>query len=252
MRALLPQPISDVDDQYLLQRYSAGQRPFVRFNFVSSMDGSAQADGLSEGLGSAGDRRIFSLLRRFADVVLVGSGTVKAEGYEGSLVSAEDIAWRTGHGLSPQPVLALVSRSLDMDPEAEVFTQTPVPILLFSTVAASAAQREAFGENVELIQVSRTAGGCDPQEIIEQLQQRGHGFIHCEGGPHIFGQFAAAGAVDSACISYSPVLVAGEGLRIAVHERSTFQKYALHTLLEEDGMLFCDYRLKESAESPQE
>ncbi|MGJ3403506.1 pyrimidine reductase family protein [Glutamicibacter sp. Je.9.36] len=252
MRALLPQPADQVDDQFLLERYSSEHRPFVRFNFVSSIDGSAQVDGLSKALGSPGDQRVFALLRRLADVIMVGAGTVRAEGYEGQLLSAEDIAWRIEHGLPPQPVLALISRGLHLEPTAPVFAQSPVPVLLFTSVQVTDEQRRSFGPNATLVQVSETEGGCDPTEIIAYLHSKGYGFIHAEGGPHVFGQFASAGAVDSVCISYSPVLVAGDGMRIAVHNRQAFHAFELHSLFEEDSMLFCDYRLRKSAGSPRE
>ncbi|MGO2067115.1 MULTISPECIES: dihydrofolate reductase family protein [Glutamicibacter] len=251
MRALLPHPADQVDDRFLLQSYSSEQRLFVRFNFVSSIDGSAQVNGLSKGLGSPADGRIFALLRRLASVILVGAGTVRAEGYEGQLLADEDISWRVEQGMAPQPVLALISRGLNLEPNDPVFVQSPVPVLLFTSVRVTSEQRQAFGPNTTLVQVSETDGGCDPQEIIAYLQAQGHGFIHAEGGPHIFGQFAAAGVVDSACISYSPAVVAGDGMRIAAHGPQTFQSFDLHALFEEDSMLFCDYRLKKSAGSPQ-
>lgn len=252
MRALLPQDSPQVDDDYLLERYSSAQRPFVRFNFVSSIDGSSQADGLSGALGSPGDRRVFALLRRLADVILVGAGTVRAEGYEGQLLSEQDIAWRTAQGMSPQPILALVSHGMNIESTAPVFTQSPVPIVLFTSVQVNDEQRRSYGANVSIIQVGESDGACNPADIIEYLSGNGYGFIHAEGGPHILGQFATAGQVDSICVSYSPVLVAGDGMRIAVHDQQTFQQFGLSSLFEEEGMLFCDYRLKKSAESPQE
>ena len=39
------------------------------------------------------------VLRTMADVVLVGAGTVRAEGYGGLQVDDEDVAWRRAHGL---------------------------------------------------------------------------------------------------------------------------------------------------------
>ena len=243
MRALLPEPINNVSDEQLLERYNSAQRPFVRFNFVSSIDGSAQADGLSAKLGSKGDQRIFALLRRLADVIVVGAGTVRAEGYEGDLVSAEDREWRTRNGLSAHPALALISAGLHLNPSAEIFSQSPVPVIVFTTVEVTDEQRESYGNGVELIQVPEREGGCDPKEVVDHLTQRGLGFVHCEGGPHIFGQFMAAGMVDSACLSYSPVVVAGNGMRIAAHARQTFQRFSLNHLFEEESMLFCDYRI---------
>lgn len=247
MRALLPASIANISDEELLEHYGSDQRPFVRFNFVSSIDGSAQVDGLSSALGSEGDQRIFALLRRLADVIVVGAGTVRAEGYEGSLVSEQDCRWRTAHGLSAHPALALISAGLHLEPGSQIFMQSPVPVIVFTAVELTDKIRESYGSNVELVQVPKRDGGCDPTQIIAHLSQRDLGFIHCEGGPRIFGQFAAASAVDSVCVSNSPVVVAGEGQRISTHGQETMQRFNLNSLFEEDNMLFCDYRINKSA-----
>lgn len=51
-------------------------RPWLRANMVAGLDGGARLDGLSEGLSSSADKRIFGVLRALADVVLVGAETV--------------------------------------------------------------------------------------------------------------------------------------------------------------------------------
>lgn len=64
--------------------YSTAQRDWVRASFITSLDGRATGpDGLSGGLnaGSAGDHAVFQELRSWADAVVVGAGTVRAEGY---------------------------------------------------------------------------------------------------------------------------------------------------------------------------
>lgn len=242
MRALLPNSLPEVDDAYLLERYSTSQRPFIRFNFVSSVDGSAQREGLSGGLGSPGDRRIFGLLRRLADVVLVGAGTVRAEGYAGALLGTEDIAWREARGMSSQPVLAIVSHGLHMQHDDEALTLSPVPVLLFTSSQVTKEHRARFPSHVEVVQVPEVDQGCDPKEIVKVLLDRGLGFIHAEGGPHLLGQFIAANQLDSLCVSYSPMVLAGSGQRIAHGPQEAVRHLSLHSLCEEDSMLFSDYR----------
>lgn len=242
MRSLLPQSLLDVDDAYLIERYSSAQRPFVRFNFVASIDGSAQSDGLSGGLGSPGDQRVFALLRRLADVILVGAGTVRAEGYAGSLLSDEDISWRQAQGMSPHPVLAIVSHGLNIPAEDDVFSQSPVPVLLFTSATLTPAQRAQFPAQVELIEVAAVQEGCDPEEIVQALVAKGLGFIHAEGGPRLLGQFIVADQLDSLCVSYSPLVLSGAGQRIAHGPQEAARRLTLHTLFEEESMLFSDYR----------
>jgi riboflavin biosynthesis pyrimidine reductase len=62
--------------------YAWPDRPWLRVNMVSTVDGAAQGpDGLSGSINNDVDHRVFDLLRVGADVVLVGAGTVRAEGY---------------------------------------------------------------------------------------------------------------------------------------------------------------------------
>ena len=56
---------------------------WLRANMVTTADGAARSpDGLSAGISSDADRRVFGRLRGLADVVLAGAGTVRAEGYK--------------------------------------------------------------------------------------------------------------------------------------------------------------------------
>ncbi len=59
-------------------------RPWIRTNFVSSIDGAVTVDGVSAGLGTPADKRVFAVLRELADVVVVGAGTVRSENYGGA------------------------------------------------------------------------------------------------------------------------------------------------------------------------
>ena len=55
---------------------------WVRAMMVCTLDGAAAGpDGLSGSISGPADHAVFAAVRRFADVVLVGGGTVKAEGY---------------------------------------------------------------------------------------------------------------------------------------------------------------------------
>jgi riboflavin biosynthesis pyrimidine reductase len=55
---------------------------WVRANMVSSVDGSAQgADGRTGSINNEVDVEVFQQLRDSADVILVGVGTARAEGY---------------------------------------------------------------------------------------------------------------------------------------------------------------------------
>ena len=242
MQALFPEASGELDDAALLERYGSDQRPFVRFNFVSSLDGSAQIDGLSGGLGTPADARVFALLRRLASVILVGAGTVRAEGYDGELLDEAGQRWREERGLDSHPALAIISRELNIDPQAKVLDSDHAPVLLFTGAQVSPQVAARYPGHVELIQVGLVHGNCDARQIVAELSARSLHFIHSEGGPRVFGQFVTQGVLDSLCLSFSPLLAAGDGLRITSHAPETKLALPLHSVLHEKGMLLTDYR----------
>ena len=56
-------------------------RPFVFVNMVATADGRAALEGSTRQLGSEADLELLLELRAIADAVLIGTGTVRAEGY---------------------------------------------------------------------------------------------------------------------------------------------------------------------------
>src|ERR1700745_2498260 len=78
--------IRELDDGELPRLYGYPNRDgiWVRANFIASVDGGATADGKTGTLAGPGDRLIFNLLRELADVIVVGAGTVRIEGYSGA------------------------------------------------------------------------------------------------------------------------------------------------------------------------
>jgi riboflavin biosynthesis pyrimidine reductase len=62
--------------------YAWPDRPWLRVNMVSTVDGAAQGpDGRSGTINNDVDKRVFDLLRVDADALVVGAGTVRTEGY---------------------------------------------------------------------------------------------------------------------------------------------------------------------------
>ncbi|CAN5339172.1 pyrimidine reductase family protein [soil metagenome] len=196
---LWPDPAENLTDDDLV----ADLGPGLRVNFVSSIDGSATHEGRSGGLSGAADKRHFELLRRVCDVVMVGAGTVRDEGYGPMRVSAATERWRLEHGMPGHPVFAIVSGHLDLDPESRIFTQAPVrPIIVTSRPA------DRFAPVADVIDA-------DLPGALEQLRARGLTRILCEGGPSLFGSLLAADLVHELCITVAPTLEAGDGPRIA-------------------------------------
>ena len=57
-------------------------RPWLRTNFVTTLDGAAHdISGVTASLGGDTDTALFAHLRSIADVILVGAGTARIEKY---------------------------------------------------------------------------------------------------------------------------------------------------------------------------
>ena len=81
---------------------------------IASIDGRAQVHGRSVALGHPADREVFRELRTAADAILVGSRTIEAERYA-DMLDEHQREHRRSLGLPAEPILATVSRSLDVD-----------------------------------------------------------------------------------------------------------------------------------------
>ena len=85
--------------------------------------------------------------------------------------------------------------------------------------------------------------GVDPARAVDALTGRGHTRLLAEGGPRLLGQFVAAGLLDELCLTLSPTVTAGPAQRIAGGPALAVpERFALASLLEEEGFLFTRYR----------
>ncbi len=232
---LWPDPAADLDDDALVADI---REPALRMNFVSSADGAATRGGLSGGLGDDADRRYFELLRRVADVVVVGAGTVRTEGYGPMRVSEESSAWRQADGLPPHPVLAIVSGSVDLDPASRIFTEAPVRPIVITTAESDAS---GFADVADVITVGH-GSRIDASAAVAALRERGFARILCEGGPTLFGALLAADEVDELCVTIAPTLDAGGARRIATGEIPEPRAMRLAHVLRSGSTLLVRYR----------
>jgi len=222
VRALLaPDPLTSPDgevDLAALYALPVGLR-HLRANFVTSVDGSVgDANGLSGGLSGPGDRALFSLLRAGADVVVVGAGTVRAEGYRAATLP-----------------IAVVSGALDLEPDLALF-HGPVRSLVVTTRRAPASRLRVLAEVADVLVAGEEH--VDLRDACAQLAERGLARQLCEGGPRLIASLAAADLVDELCLTTAPVLAGGDGPRLLVGAPPLDARLRLASVCEEDGFLF--------------
>jgi riboflavin biosynthesis pyrimidine reductase len=235
-----PDALTDAD---LLALYSAADRsvPRVRANFINSIDGSATAGGLSGRLGAPADKRVFDLQRQVCDVVLVGAGTVRAEGYGAMRLAPDAAAWRVANGFAEHPTFAIVSASLNLDPASGVFAQAPVRPIVLTVASAGASRRRALSEVADVIDCGET--WVEPAQLLAALTARGLLQVHCEGGPSLLGSLVAVDVLDELSLTISPALEGGAGPRIVSSVGGTIdlQPMLLDHVLLAGSMLLTKY-----------
>jgi riboflavin biosynthesis pyrimidine reductase len=236
MRQLHPTYDEKVDP-IVAYRYP-NDRPWLRANMVSSLDGSAVRDGRSEGLSGAADKEVFGVLRGLADVVLVGAGTARTEGYRALRPKDAYAGVRASLAQRPAPVLALVSGRLDLDPDSQLFHGGAERTVVITHAGSDAAVRERLAAVADLVVAGEDA--VDLPVALDALARRGLARVLCEGGPSLLAAVAAAGRLDELCLTLAPQLVGGDGQRVVTGPDLGVPLSLAH-LLEQDSVLLTRY-----------
>ena len=187
--------LSDLDDDALRTAYAPPRLPWLRLNFVATVDGAVEgADGTSGSINNAADKRVFHTLRDLADVIVVGAGTVRAEGYRPN----------------PKP-LVVVTRTGELPPSLLEGDLGQVYLATGSRSPGLATARSVLGDRVLVLGEDAP----EPVRLRRALEEAGFGSLLCEGGPHLAADLLAAGVVDELCSTVVPTLVGGTHARIA-------------------------------------
>lgn len=160
--------------RFWLHRLATG-RPYVTWKFAATLDGRvAAADGTSRWITGPAARDDVQRLRRQADAVIVGTGTVLADNPH---LTARDVDGRATRGR--QPVRVVVGRRV-IPPDAHVLDHA--------------------APTVHLTQH-------DPTEVLDDLARRGALRVLLEAGPTLCSAFLRAGAVDDVVAYLAPALL---------------------------------------------
>jgi riboflavin biosynthesis pyrimidine reductase len=199
-------------------------RPTVVANFVSTLDGfvalgrgDLTGGGLISGFHEP-DRFVMGLLRSLADVVVVGSGTVRGStdhrwtpAYIHPPSAAAFARWRGAMGLAPHPTTVIVTGSGDLPAHHGGLTDPSLPIVV-ATTREGAARLRGIGVpghvRIEPVGSGRVVSSSDLLALGRDLGAR---LILTEGGPHVLGELVGADVLDELFLTLSPQLVGRSG-----------------------------------------
>lgn len=226
VRRLRPLPLAELTDDEFRAAYGFPDvRPWVRGSMVSTLDGVMRGtDGTSRSIASAADRRVFSMLRWSADVILVGAGTIRDEDYRPSRLP-----------------IAIVTASLRLPLTLRLFSlrtpDTPRTLVLTTSAAISSAPAELL-DIADVIACGESS--VDLPTAVGVLDERGLSRIHCEGGPTLLGELAEVDLLDELLLTVTPVLQGGgaDEHLLSVEGRLSMMRLEMAQVLEEDGSVF--------------
>lgn len=234
-------PAADLEACYA---YPA-DRPWLRVNFVSSLDGAVTVRGSSRGLSAPADRRVMALIRSLSDVVLVGAGTALVEGYRGVKPTEVRSELRSRLGMPEVPPIAVVSRRCSLEPDSLLLTDTVVPPIVVTCGSAPESRRAALADAGADVLVAGDET-VDLPAAVTALHERGLRRIGGEGGPTLFGDLIADDLVDELCLTMSPLLTGGDAGRIAHGAPIAARGMRLESVLHAESLLLLRYgRLRE-------
>ena len=213
------------------------ERPFLAMNFAATLDGRAAIGGVSGPIGSAADTAMLAGLRTRFDAVMIGAGTMRAERY-GRLAAKREMRERRERiGLSPEPLMVIVSGRLDLPWDAPLFSDGG-RVLIFTASETEPPETETS------LRVVRHEGRVDLAAALLQLRrEESIRALLCEGGPRLHAQLQAEGLVDELFLTTAPKLSGGGGPPSVLEgELPAIVPLQLAWLLEEEGELFARYR----------
>jgi riboflavin biosynthesis pyrimidine reductase len=198
--------------------------PCVYANFVQTLDGIVAIPELERSNAlvadeSDDDRLVMGILRAFADVVLVGTGTLLAsprgrwrpEGvYPAGKNAFAELRRRLGKPAGPAVAVVTTGASLDVAHPA-----VAAGAVVLTTTRG--AERLA-GRVPDLVPVN-DGDRVDLRTALAVLRARGHSLVLSEAGPTTFGELVANRLVDDLFLTMSPVFAGRSGLgRLALVE----------------------------------
>ncbi len=247
MRRLLPDPGETTVADQVASLDLVGQarpgRPYVVTNFALTLDGHATIGGRSGAIGSDSDTAMLVGLRTRVDAVMIGAGTMRAEGYGRVIADPAKRDRREREGLPPDPLMVIVSGRLDLPWDAPLFTEGFGRCLICTTSDADPP------ETATSVRVLRQAGSIDLTALLGHLRaERGVRALLCEGGPHLHAQLVDADLVDELFVTHAPKLTGGDGPGLVAGLAERERTLELAWLLNEPGTgeLFARYRISPS------
>ena len=178
----------------------------VRANMIFSADGAAAFGGRAGPLSCPTDQQLLKIMRGFADVVVVGAGTARAENYGPVRLTDAQRAERHREGRTTPPPIAVISRTGELP--TRLFSNPDQPPILVTCTQAAARHDLSNDDRRQVLVAGEDS--VDVARAVALLRAHGMHRILCEGGPTVLDELVEADAVDEICMTLAPKLAASQ------------------------------------------
>ncbi|MGC6482750.1 MAG: bifunctional diaminohydroxyphosphoribosylaminopyrimidine deaminase/5-amino-6-(5-phosphoribosylamino)uracil reductase RibD [Synechococcus sp.] len=177
-------------------------RPWGVLKWAMGLDGrTALSNGASQWISGPSARAWVHQQRATCDAVIVGGGTVRAD---------DPLLTSRGHR-SPEPLRVVLSRSLDLPEQAQLWDQVVASTLVAHGLAANppvsalvlVAAVQQRGVAVQPL------APCEPSTLLEHLATRGCNRVLWECGPSLAAAALRQGCVQELAVVIAPKLMGG-------------------------------------------
>jgi 5-amino-6-(5-phosphoribosylamino)uracil reductase len=178
------------------------RRPRVLLSCAMSVDGyiddSTQTRLL---LSSAADFDRVDAIRAEHDAILVGAGTIRRDNPRLLIRSDQRRRQRLAAGRSASPIKVTLTRTGELDPDAQFFTTGDVPKLVYTATQTVTGLARVLGNAAAVIDAGEPpALEC----LLADLANRGVHRLMVEGGSQMHSQFLAANLADELQLAVAP------------------------------------------------
>ena len=173
------------------------KQPFGILKYAMTLDGKiAATTGHSAWVTGKASRHLVHQVRSTCDAVIIGGNTVR-----------KDNPNLTTHGVTEHnPLRVVMSRSLDLPNECNLWNTDIAPTTIFTeTNANPALQKKLLDKQVNIITVTALT----PKIVVEHLYQQGRAKILWECGGTLAASAIADGTVQKVMAFIAPKIVGG-------------------------------------------
>jgi len=207
-------------------------------NLAISLDGRiADASSPAKPLGTPFDRKTMQVIRKMCDVVLVGTGTLRAH------PRAMKIAGRLPK-TRKQPANVIISASADFDVNWPFWKDNEVVRIVFTTERSLAKAVERCADRA-LVFAAGQGEKVEFPKVFEKLKALAFKNVLVEGGGEVMAEVLGAGLLQELYVTLTPWILGGRGNpSIVMGDKTLWSRLQLLKQKKIGSEVYLHYRVK--------